>query len=275
VITEIRAQEGSRVAKGDVIMVLDDRKVRQQYLQQKALVEQATWNLKELESGPRSQDIKEAKARVEAAKSTMENDREIFNRQKQLVEKSLTSKQKFDTSRSNYIRSKERVNELAEALDELQEGTRKEQVEQARAQLAALKAQFTGYQLLLDEYNITAAQAGLVESLPFKQGDRPPAGAVVCTVLAGDRPWARVYVPEPYRSQIQPGEEFTVKVDGQAETFRAKLRTIAADASFSPYYGLTERDRSRLAYVAQLDLLDEKSRDLTAGTPVQLVLEQQ
>ena len=73
---------------------------------------------------------------------------------------------------------------------------------------------------------------------------------------------------------MKPGDDFTIRIDGQEESFAARLRSISSDASFTPYYALSERDRSRLSYVAKLDLMDERATELTAGTPVQLILEQ-
>ena len=238
-----------------------------------ARLEQATWYLKELEKGPRAQKIAEAEARLKAAEATRENDLEIYNRQKKLYKTDFTSKQQLDITKKNYLNAREKVKEYTEQLDELMEGTRIEQIKQARANVASLTAQLKRLQLLAAEYKIRAPRAGVVDSLPFKKGDRPPAHAVVSTLLAGARPWARVYVPGPYRSKMKPGEDFSLRIDGQDEPFSVRLRSISSDASFTPYYALSERDRSRLSYVAKLDLVDEKAIELTAGTPVQLILE--
>ena len=273
IIVNIVVEEGDRVTKGDTILIFDARKIMQQLLDQKARLEQATWQLRELETGPRVQTIAEAEARLEAAKATLENDKEIYNRQQKLHMTEFTSKQALDITRTNYLNSKERVTENSEKLDELLEGTRIEQIKQALAHVESLSAQLERLKLLEADYTIRASRDGLVESLPFKEGDKPPAQAVVSTLLAGSGPWARVYVPEPYRSSMKPGEEFSLKVDGQDGTFEVKLRSISSDASFTPYYALTERDRARLSYVAKLDLLGDKARELTAGTPVQLMLE--
>lgn len=273
IVVDILVEEGDRVNAGDPILYLDDSKISEQIRDQEARLEQATWYLKELEKGPRAQKIAEAEARLKAAEATRENDLEIYNRQKKLYKTDFTSKQQLDITKKNYLNAREKVKEYTEQLDELMEGTRIEQIKQARANVASLTAQLKRLQLLAAEYKIRAPRAGVVDSLPFKKGDRPPAHAVVSTLLAGARPWARVYVPGPYRSKMKPGEDFSLRIDGQDEPFSVRLRSISSDASFTPYYALSERDRSRLSYVAKLDLVDEKAVGLTAGTPVQLILE--
>jgi HlyD family secretion protein len=46
---------------------------------------------------------------------------------------------------------------------------------------------------------------------------------------------------------------------------------VASDASFTPYYALTERDRGRLVYVAKVDLIDLAAAELPTGLPVEVV----
>lgn len=273
IITDINVDEGQHVEKGMVLLKIDDRKVEKQQDDLKARLDQASWKLKELEAGPLPQTIAEARARLEAAKSTMANDHDIYKRQKRLYETNFTSREQLDNAENKFLNSTERVKELTENLNKLLAGTRVEQVEQARSQVVSLTAQLEYLQLLKDDYTIKATRNGLVDSIPFKKGDRPPMQSVVCTLMTGDRPWARVYVPEKYRSTMRPGQEYRLAIDGQQDHFSVRLRTISSDSSFTPYFALSEKDRSRLSYVAKLDVLDERGRELTAGTPVQLILE--
>ncbi len=141
--------------------------------------------------------------------------------------------------------------------------------------MASLQAQLEQVQLIREDYWIRAVRDGVVDSLPFKLGDRPPVNAVVCTLLAGDRPWARVYIPEPYRSRMLPGSEYRLHLNGQEKVFSVRLRSISSVASFTPYFALSEKDRSRLSYIAELEIVDQEARKLTGGTPVQLLLEEQ
>jgi HlyD family secretion protein len=57
-------------------------------------------------------------------------------------------------------------------------------------------------------------------------------------------------------------------VDGRAERLRGTVRYVSAEAAFTPYYSLTQKDRSRLAYLAEITLDDAVA--LPAGLPVQV-----
>ena len=59
-------------------------------------------------------------------------------------------------------------------------------------------------------------------------------------------------------------------MEGVDDTFEARVRSIASEASFTPYFALTGADASRLAYRAELVLEGDAARSLPAGLPVQV-----
>lgn len=52
-----------------------------------------------------------------------------------------------------------------------------------------------------------------------------------------------------------PGNKYIVRIDGQEIDFTAQLRTVSSKASFTPYFALSEDDRARLSYVAELSIV--------------------
>lgn len=273
VITQISVKQGDFVSKGTLLLKLDNRKVLAERNQIKAEIEEAGWLLKELEAGPRPETIAEARARVTAATAVLVNAQIIYERRKVLYAGNFVSQEQRDIAKKDFLDAQSSLTEQEEALGKLLAGTRMEEIEQARSKVQGLQSRMQQLTLLLADYDVTASRDGLIDSLPFKLGDRPQEGAILATLLSGKRPWARVYVPEPYRSIMKPRQNYQLHIDGQSSPYSATLRTISSEASFTPYFALSEKDRSRLSYVAELDLTDEKADSLTAGTPVQLILE--
>ena len=119
-------------------------------------------------------------------------------------------------------------------------------------------------------YTVRAPRPAVVEALPYELGERPAAGRPVAVLLADGMPYARVYVPEPWRVAFTPGTRIKASVDGLAQAISGTVRYVAAEAAFTPYYALTQKDRSRLAYLAEITLDDPAAQDLPAGVPVQV-----
>jgi HlyD family secretion protein len=61
-----------------------------------------------------------------------------------------------------------------------------------------------------------------------------------------------------------------VHVDGRDDALNGVVRFVSAEAAFTPYYALTQEDRSRLSYLAEIDLTDAAARDVPSGIPVQV-----
>ena len=74
---------------------------------------------------------------------------------------------------------------------------------------------------------------------------------------------------EALRARILPGHRAQVRVDGIGGEFAGTVRKAAADPSFTPYFALTEHDRGRLSFVAEVNV-DTQGRELPAGVPVEV-----
>ena len=159
------------------------------------------------------------------------------------------------------------LNEAKAALDSLVAGTTKEELDQARSALRAASAQVEELTENLARLKHYAPADSLVEALPYKEGETPPIGAPVAVLLRAGLPYARVYVPEPLRASVHAGDTLRVSVDGVDTVYDGTVRFIASEASFTPYFALTRYDRSRLAYIAKIDL--PNGEDLPAGVPVE------
>ena len=62
-------------------------------------------------------------------------------------------------------------------------------------------------------------------------------------------------------------EDLEVAVDGIDAPLEGTVRWVSSDASFTPYFALTEHDRSRLSYLAEVDLA--AAAQLPSGVPLE------
>jgi HlyD family secretion protein len=63
-----------------------------------------------------------------------------------------------------------------------------------------------------------------------------------------------------------------VRIDGVAGPLSGTVRYISAEASFTPYFALTQKDRTRLSFLSEITVDDPKAASLPAGVPVQVTL---
>jgi HlyD family secretion protein len=94
-------------------------------------------------------------------------------------------------------------------------------------------------------------------------------GAPVAILLAGDAPYARIYVPEPQRAGVHVGDAIRVFVAGRDQPYAGKVRMIRSEPDFTPYYALIGDDAARLSYLAEV-ALGADAAELPAGLPVRV-----
>lgn len=268
-IVRIDVREGQQVAAGAPMLQLEPLRTQAQLAAVRAQAQQSREALSELEAGPRSEDIAQARANVAAAQAQAVDARAYYNRLQPLGRQKLVAAADVDRARAAAGNAEARVRAAQASLLELERGTRSEQIAQGRSAVTAAEAQATTQAVSLEKLSVVAPRAGRIDSLPYKLGDQAPVGAPLAILLVGDAPYARVYVPEPMRTNVKAGQAARVFVDGRATAFNGHVRMIRSEPSFTPYYALSGRDAERLSYLAEI-VLDKAAGDLPAGVPVRV-----
>jgi HlyD family secretion protein len=269
-IVEVAVHEGDHVAAGDVLVQQEAGLAQPRIDQARAAQAEAQRRLADLQAGPRQREIDEARASLAGAEGALRTDQAEYERVRTLVDSKLLSASSLDQARARRDASLAARDAARARLALLQEGTRTEQIAEARAAVEGATAALAEVETGAARYAVRAPRAGLVEALPYKLGERPAAGKPVAVLLADGTPYARIYVPEPLRTRFLAGTKVNVRVDGVPGTVAGTVRYVSADAAFTPYYSLTQKDRSRLAYLAEVTLDGAAAANLPAGLPVQV-----
>ena len=269
-IVEMKVVEGQRVEVGDLLMRQDRARVKQDLKAAEAVVARVRQRLAELMRGPREEAIRAARARFAGAREILQVSTREHLRLKDLAEQNIASQNDVDRALRSVEVARTDVEALGAVLEDLLDGATVEELGQAEAAVAEANARLERLRISAGRLEILAPRKGVVEALPYELGERPPAGATVAVILAADTLHARVYVPEPLRARVQTGLPATLKVDGVTEEVRGTVSFVSSDAAFTPYFSLTQRDRARLVYLAEVKVEEQKYRELPAGLPVEV-----
>ena len=270
VITSINVTEGDSIRAGAIVLEQDTARIDLRIEESQASIRRIEAVLAEQMSGPRTETIDAAKANLNAAQIERDYRANELERLAGLRARNLTSVETVDSAENFLNAAGARIELVNAQLAELEAGTQAEPIEQTRGQLAQVHAQLAGLQLDKQRLLVTSTTGGIVDSLLFELGERPRTGDVVAVLLSGDQPYARLYIPEPMRVQVRVGSQLQIAVDGLPGTLTGTVRRIASEATFTPYFALNERDRTRLSYVAEVGLPTQSQR-LPDGVPVQAV----
>jgi HlyD family secretion protein len=270
-IIDIDIQEGEHVTAGTRLLTLHLGAMQPRLDQATARVAASAQRLGELVKGPRSQQIVEARAALEAARSLFATESNELQRVQDMVQRNLVSRSALDQARTRRDGALSSQQQLQARLDLLLEGTRREEVEQAASALKQAEAALQELRISAERYQVHAPRSGRIEAVPYKRGERPPPAAPVVVMVADGTTYARIHIPQPLRTRFAAGTKVAIKVDGQQTLFSGVVRFISSQADFTPYYSLIEEDRTRLSYLAEVDLTDPTAEELPTGIPVQVM----
>ena len=268
-IVSIDVREGQQVDAGARLLTLERTRTEAQTDAARAEAQRQREALVELEAGPRSERIAQARAAVSAAQAAARDANAYFDRLRPLGTRKLVAAADVDRARAAASSASAQVRLAQAALDELLHGSRREDIAQGEAALRAAEAQAIAQVATLDKLDVRAPRAGRIDSLPYKLGDQTPVGAPLAILLVGDAPYARIYVPETLRANVKVGDKARVFVDGRDAALAGTVRMIRSEASFTPYYALVGKDAARLSYLAEI-ALGMDAAQLPAGLPVRV-----
>jgi HlyD family secretion protein len=143
--------------------------------------------------------------------------------------------------------------------------------DEASARLHEAEALLTAAHKRLADLSLSSPVPGVLDQIPFDEGERVPAGAVVGVVLADGEPWVRVWVSESVYVRVLPGTPAEIRIDGLGQLLHGSVLDVAREPEFTPHYALTERDRVHLVYETRVRIEDAPA-SLRPGVPAEVTI---
>jgi HlyD family secretion protein len=271
-ILEILVAEGESVTAGQVLLRQDDEKAQATLAEVEAQLLQSKARFDELLRGPRGEKIEAARATLEGATQDFEFRQTEQQRVQNIYQRGLTSPDTLDKANAAFDAAQATLKLRLAQLEELLAGTTIEELAQAEQAVKQAAARRDRVQIDVDRHALKAPVDGVVDSRLFELGERPGAGQPMLVMLGGKQAYARVYVPELLRVHISAGVRAQILVDGLDTPITGRVRWVASESTFTPYFALTERDRGRLSFIAKIDISEIRER-LPDGVPVEVEFE--
>lgn len=268
-IVEISVAEGSQVEAGQVLLRQNSDRAAARLAEAAASLSQAEARLAEFVRGPRSEQITAARANVDGANKEYAFRSADYRRVHEIHAKNLASAELLDRAKAALDAASANLDLRRAQLEELLAGTTVEELAQAESAVKQADARRQSAQIDLDRHTIRAPTNGISDSRLLEIGERPTTGQVVMVMLGGEQVHARVYIPENLRVNIGPGTAARIYVDGLDTPIEGRVRWVASESAFTPYFALTERDRGRLSFLAKVDIVEQRER-LPDGVPVEV-----
>ncbi len=269
-IVKVHRHKGEVVRAGDVLLELDPTASQLKVAKAGAELRRAEALLNEAQNGSRPEQVEAAKAAVSKASVSLADARRQLIRATTLRQQNLLAQAGLEQAQLNVRLSENELDAQQQRLAELQHGVRSEQISQLQHSVDSARQSLLLEQKALADLTVRASRDALLEDLPYQLGERVVQGAVLAVLAADHSAYARLYLPERALAGVRVGQQVQLQVDGTSEPIPGKVRFIASEASFTPYYALNQHERSHLMFLTEVSL--SAPMQLPAGLPVQLAI---
>ena len=259
--------EGDRVEKGQLLAVLDTRRLERAVQLAQAQASAQREVVARFHAGSRPEEISKSKADAESARVDARNAARTYQRLKALAEQRFIAEQQADDARAAAEAAQARLKSAEEALRLVVLGPRKEDTAAAEATLAANEAALAIAQRDLAEASLHAPVAGVIENRVLEPGDMASPQKTVFTLALVEPLWVRAYVSGPDLGRIRPGARATVLTDSYpGKRYRGWVGFISPTAEFTPKSVETQEVRTLLVYQVRVFVCSPQG-ELRLGMP--------
>lgn len=245
-VTEVRVKDNQMVKKGDTLVVLDDRELRNKVLQAEAALENAKSSLAVTEANvlaanasaqSSAANVLSADANIEAAKVNLWRATQDFDRYANLIKDHSITQQQYDEAYAAKQRAEKQLNVLKEQKNAAfsqanavrsQSQASSKQTSVAEATIKQREADLANAQLQLSYTVITAPASGRVSTVSIQPGQTVQAGQQLFSVVQDNSLWVVANFKETQLEKMHEGNKATVTVDAfPGHSFEARVESLS------------------------------------------------
>jgi HlyD family secretion protein len=265
-IATLEVKTGTPVKKGQVVARLDDaldkatRDVRAHEL------DAAKADLALLHAGTRVEDIRAARAELDAAKANEDVLSKEVDREKHLLATGATTGSRLDDLNAQLARARGERQAQEQRLSAMARGARVEEIARLEARVAEAEDAVAVADRQLERHVLIAPIDGAVLDTYPEVGEVLQQGAPVLSVVDRSRPYADVFVPVSDAPKIKLGAPMAIAVEGDPREVSGVVERVYPQLEFTPRFVYSPRERPNQLMRVRVRLDDKEGR-LHAGMP--------
>lgn len=267
-MAQLGVKEGQAVKPGDMLYTLESQQEQARLAEAQARQQQAEAQSKNLSKGARQAELESLRAKLRYAKTQLAQAESNLKKSESLLKKNFVSETQVDNDRTNVQLAEAQVEDARAALRVAKEGARTDEQAAAQAQTVAAQAGVAQVEWLLQQKQVTAPVAGVIQELYVRQGEFATAGSTTMTILHTGSLRVRFFVPNDLRPKFLPGNQVAVEISGCDKPATARVTRVSARPEYTQPMMFSQELRDRLSFLTEARLETPAGCTAPPGTPV-------
>src|SRR5271165_590532 len=230
-LEEVTVEEGSTVAKGQVIARISSPEYEAQLRAAQASVQSS------------KDALVAAEAEIASRQSALEFAKSDFERGQELMKTGFITKQVFEQRKRNYDSSVAAVASFTSQRD------------QAQSKIKNSEAEVERIESIIKDLTLVSPRNGRVQYQLARAGEVVAAGAPIVTILDLTDVYMTIFLPAADAGRVTIGDEARIVLDPIPDRIiPANVSFVAADAQFTPKTVETKDERAKLMFRLKLKI---------------------
>lgn len=220
-------QRGSKVKKGQLLAVLENRDLNAQQLDNQGQYTAAQASFEMQTKAQVQEDYHKAELDVAQAKAQLELQQQIVDARRKLLAEGAIPGRDYDTAAAALVQAQAAYDVARNHFDSLKAVSREASLQQAEGQLSSAKGKYLAAQAQVSYSEIRSPITGVVTDRPLFAGETANSGTPLITVMDTSSLMAKVHLAQTVAQQLKVGDEASVLVPGVEKPAPAKVFLVS------------------------------------------------
>ena len=220
-------QRGSRVHKGQLLAVLENRDLSAATQENKGTFDQAQAAYQTTTASDLPQEVQKAQLDAQSAKEMLAAQERVYRSRQDLFQQGAMPRKELDQAGVDLTNARNQYELAQKHLDALQAVGKQQQLKSAAGQLESAQGKYLGAAAQLSYSEIRSPIDGVITDRPLYPGEMAATGAALLTVMDISQVIARAHIPQPEAALLKVGDKATITVPGEPGPVEGKITVVS------------------------------------------------
>jgi HlyD family secretion protein len=226
-VKKFYVRRGSRVHKGQLLAVLENRDLAAAAQENKGAYDQAEAAYATTTAASLPEEIQKAQLDVQVAKEALDAAQKVFANRQALFNQGALPRRDLDQSSVNLVQARSQYDIAEKHLNSVLEVSKKQELKSAAGQLESAKGRYLGAEAQLNYSEIRSPIDGSVTDRPLYAGEMPASGAPLITVMDLTQVIARAHIPQEEAALLKVGDKASIIAPAEQETVPGTVAVVS------------------------------------------------
>ena len=209
-VSKLYVNRGSRVHRGELLAILENRDISASVAESKGALEQAQAQYETTTQASLPEDLKKAELDAKAAKESLDAQQKLYDSRNKLFQEGALPRKELDTAAVALAQARAQSDVAQQHLTSLLAVGKQAALRSAAGQLTSAQGKYKGAQAQLSYTEIRSPIDGVVTDRPVWPGETPPSGTPLLTIMDTSSVVARAHIPPEQAALLKPGDAATI-----------------------------------------------------------------